>query len=56
MAAAMKPAATRPICAYPNIARYGGTGSPDAADSFSCKPAPRGVRDGDGPYKMKPNS
>ncbi len=45
---------TRPICAYPAIAKYNGTGSPDAADSFSCRPAPRGVRDGDGPFKMQP--
>jgi feruloyl esterase len=45
---------TRPICAYPAIAKYNGTGPPDAADSFSCHPAARGVRDGDGPVKMQP--
>jgi feruloyl esterase len=27
---------TRPICAYPKIARYRGTGSTDAAESFAC--------------------
>jgi feruloyl esterase len=32
---------TRPICAYPNGARYRGTGSIDDASSFSCAaPAP----------------
>jgi feruloyl esterase len=46
--------ATRTICAYPQIARYDGKGSADAAESFSCRPAPRGVREGDGPYTMKP--
>ena len=29
---------TRPICAYPNTARYRGTGSMDAAETFSCVP------------------
>jgi len=28
---------TRPICAYPNRARYKGTGSIDDAASFVCK-------------------
>ena len=46
--------ASRPICAYPDMARYDGAGSADAAGSFSCKVAPRGVRDGDGPVKLKP--
>jgi feruloyl esterase len=27
---------TRPVCAYPKVARYAGTGSPDDADSFTC--------------------
>jgi feruloyl esterase len=27
---------TRPVCAYPNVARYLGTGSADAAASFAC--------------------
>ena len=27
---------TRPICAYPNVARYKGSGSVDAAESFTC--------------------
>jgi feruloyl esterase len=48
--------ATRPICAYPNMAKYNGVGSADKADSFSCRPAVRGVRDGDGPVTMKPIS
>lgn len=46
--------ATRPICAYPTMAKYKGTGSVDKADNFSCRPAARGVRDGDGPVKMQP--
>jgi len=28
---------TRPLCAYPQTARYSGTGSIDAAESFACK-------------------
>lgn len=31
---------TRPLCPYPLVARHGGTGSPDQAASFSCRPAP----------------
>ena len=27
---------TRPLCAYPKIARYKGTGSTDEAGSFEC--------------------
>ncbi|HEY1230804.1 MAG TPA: tannase/feruloyl esterase family alpha/beta hydrolase, partial [Ramlibacter sp.] len=27
----------RPLCAYPKVARYKGTGSLDAAESFSCQ-------------------
>jgi feruloyl esterase len=45
---------TRPICAYPDMAKYQGAGSADAAESFSCRPAARGVRDGDGPVTLKP--
>jgi feruloyl esterase len=44
---------TRPICAYPAIAKYDGVGPADAATSFSCRAAPRGVRDGDGPITIK---
>ena len=28
---------TRPLCAYPAIARYNGSGDPDRADSFNCQ-------------------
>jgi len=28
---------TRPLCAYPQVARYNGTGDPDSASSFTCK-------------------
>jgi feruloyl esterase len=52
-AATPQSTATRPICAYPEMAHYNGAGDADAAGSFSCKPAPRGVRDGDGPLKLK---
>ena len=27
---------TRPVCAYPEVARYNGSGSPDEAANFSC--------------------
>ena len=27
---------TRPLCPYPQVARYVGSGSPDAAENFSC--------------------
>jgi feruloyl esterase len=27
---------TRPICAYPKVAHYKGTGSIDVADNFTC--------------------
>lgn len=33
---ASKPSRTRPICPYPQVARYKGTGSIDEAASFSC--------------------
>jgi feruloyl esterase len=32
-----KPARSRPLCPYPKVARYRGTGNVDAADSFDCK-------------------
>jgi len=28
---------TRPLCPYPQVARYSGTGSPDDAANFACK-------------------
>jgi hypothetical protein len=28
---------TRPLCPYPQVARYRGTGDVDAAASFSCQ-------------------
>jgi hypothetical protein len=31
-----KPVRTRPLCPYPQVARYGGAGSVDAAASFAC--------------------
>jgi feruloyl esterase len=31
-----KPAMTRPLCAYPEVARYKGSGSTDEASSFAC--------------------
>jgi hypothetical protein len=33
---------TRPICAYPKVARYKGTGSNNDAANFACTDAPRG--------------
>jgi len=27
---------TRPLCPYPHVARYGGSGSIDEASSFTC--------------------
>ena len=35
---------TRPICAYPKVAKYSGSGDPNAASSFVCATAP-GVND-----------
>jgi feruloyl esterase len=29
----------RPVCAYPDVARYDGTGDVDRAESFACSPA-----------------
>jgi feruloyl esterase len=34
--ATQAPAMTRPLCPYPAVARYKGTGSTDDAASFSC--------------------
>jgi hypothetical protein len=31
------PNRTRPLCPYPQVARYNGTGSLESADSFSCQ-------------------
>ncbi len=28
---------TRPLCVYPKVARYNGTGDVESASSFSCK-------------------
>jgi len=33
---AAKPGRTRPLCAYPKVARYKGTGSTDEAANFAC--------------------
>jgi feruloyl esterase len=32
-----KPARTRPLCPYPQVAKYKGTGNPDDAQSFVCE-------------------
>jgi len=34
-----KPVRTRPLCPYPQVARYSGNGSPDDAANFACKAA-----------------
>jgi feruloyl esterase len=34
-----KVARSRPLCPYPQVARYSGTGSPDDAANFACKAA-----------------
>lgn len=34
-----KPVRTRPLCPYPQVARYSGSGNPDDAASFACKAA-----------------
>jgi feruloyl esterase len=31
------PARTRPLCPYPQVARYTGSGSLESADSFACR-------------------
>jgi feruloyl esterase len=35
---------TRPLCAYPAVARYRGSGDPDAAASFTCSIPADGAR------------
>lgn len=37
LGADLKPDRTRPLCAYPNVARYKGTGSIDDAANFECR-------------------
>ncbi|GGM18937.1 tannase/feruloyl esterase family alpha/beta hydrolase [Pseudomonas asuensis] len=37
------PARTRPLCPYPRIALYNGTGDIESAASFSCRERPRGL-------------
>jgi feruloyl esterase len=32
---------TRPICAYPNVAQYKGTGDPNDATNFACTASAR---------------
>jgi len=32
---------TRPLCQYPQVAKYKGTGSSDEAANFACAAAPR---------------
>lgn len=34
---------TRPLCAYPQVARYTGSGSIDAAENFRCETPPAGA-------------
>ncbi len=34
-------ARTRPLCPYPEVARYKGTGSIDVAANFACSALPR---------------
>jgi feruloyl esterase len=34
---AWSPTRTRPLCSYPKVARYGGSGSVDLASSFTCQ-------------------
>src|SRR5450631_638311 len=31
------PGRSRPLCAYPKVARYKGVGNPESADSFTCR-------------------
>jgi feruloyl esterase len=37
---------TRPMCAYPSVPHYSGSGAVDDAHNFVCVPAPRGARQG----------
>jgi feruloyl esterase len=34
-------ARTRPLCAYPRVAKWNGSGSPDDAANFTCAEPPR---------------
>ena len=34
---------TRPLCSYPQVAKYNGSGDPNVASSFSCE-VPSGSR------------
>lgn len=36
--AGWSPTRTRPLCAWPAVARYNGSGDPEKASSFSCQP------------------
>jgi Tannase and feruloyl esterase len=38
----MKPVRTRPLCLYPQVARWNGQGSIDEAKNFACSPPPAG--------------
>jgi feruloyl esterase len=38
---ARRPRATRPVCPYPQVAKYAGTGDPNDAASFTCTPVKR---------------
>jgi feruloyl esterase len=40
---------TRPICAYPKVARWNGDGSSDAAANFACVPPPANGRSAETP-------
>ncbi len=37
-----KPQSERPLCSYPKVAKYNGTGDPKLASSFTCSEAPIG--------------
>jgi feruloyl esterase len=37
---------TRPLCPYPEVARYQSVGTPDRAESFRCDATPQGSRSG----------
>ena len=41
---------SRPLCAFPSVARWNGVGSPDAAESFTCVAA----TPGDSPSGLAP--
>lgn len=42
----------RPMCAYPEVARYRGAGSGEEPVNFTCGPGERGSRPGQGPARM----